>query len=118
MTSKLIIALIIFFATLVIKLAVDYRLWLRGKTNRHLLGPIIVLTCLVVCSVLAGWLSTPMWFFGWWAIFDSLYALLIGQKWYYTGSTSKLDKWQATSPALKWLKYVMVPVSIILYVML
>jgi len=28
-----------------------------------------------------------------WVIFDITYNLLIGQKWYYKGSTAKLDKW-------------------------
>lgn len=102
---KLIIAIVIFFATLVIKLAVDYRLWLKGKPNQHSLGPIIVFACLVICTWLAGWRSAGMFLFGWWAGFDSFIALLMGQKFYYVGNTARLDKWQRINPALLWLKY-------------
>lgn len=108
-------ALLIFVATLIAKLAVDVRLYLRGGVNKHRVGPAIVLVALVACSWLAGWTSTGMWFFGWWILFDGLYNKLIGQDWFFVGETAKLDKLQRKYPFLVILKYSLFAASIAFY---
>lgn len=118
MTTNEVIAICLFAAVLIGRLTYDDWLYKAGKKNTHLRGPIITAVVLTVCSILCGWLSIPMWLFGFWALFDTFYALLIGQKWYYTGTTSKLDKLQAQNPALKWFKYVGMVISIIVYIKL
>jgi hypothetical protein len=111
-------ALAIFFVTLLIKLNYDVWLYKSGKRNQHLRGAVIVFLVLVGCTWNAGWLSAGIWFFGWWALFDTAYAILIGQKWYFTGNTPQLDKLQAKYPVLKWIKYAGLPASIILFICL
>lgn len=87
-------ALLIFLAALAGKLAFDLHLYFSNKTNKHTTGPAIVVVILLVCSWVAGWITTGVWFFGWWIIFNILYALFIGQDWNYIGNTSKLDKFE------------------------
>lgn len=112
----IIIATLLFFACLSVKLALDLHQYHSRKTINHGLEAVFVFVALAGLSLWIGWRSAPMWSFGWWALFDTGYALLIGQKWYYTGTTSKLDQWQTSSPALKWLKYALVPASILFFI--
>lgn len=109
-------SLAIWFASLVIKLALDVKLYHSRKVNRHSLGPTIVVIALSGASYLSGWQSAPMWFFGFWACFDPLYAILIGQKAGYLGTTAKLDRLQNHYPIIKVLKYLLAIASIIYYV--
>lgn len=111
MTRKIFIAIILFTLTLAGKLIVDLSLYYSGGVNNHTLGAAIVFICLSACSWLSGWRSIPMWFFGWWAIWDTLYALFIGQDWNYIGNTAWLDKLQINYPALQWFKYIVATVT-------
>lgn len=112
----MIYAIAIFILTLVIKLIVDVRLYNQGKTNHHSWGPGIVAGCLATSCYIAGWHSIPMWLFSYWALFDTLYAILIKQKWYFIGTTAKLDILQHRYPVFRVLKYLLFIASIIYYV--
>lgn len=112
----MIYGIIIFFVMLGLKLAVDVKLYQSRKVNNHKLGPALVFIGLIICSYLAGWLSTPMWFFGWWVLFDGFYNILIGQPWLRVGETAWLDRMQRKYHGLPWLKYTMAILSIILYI--
>jgi len=112
------LALVIFFLTLIGKLVIDVRLYLSGKPNKHILGPAIVFVALVACCWAAGWLSAGIWFLGYWILFNGSYAVLIGQKWGYLGTTAFLDR---TERKYRWItpaKYAAFAVSIILYIFL
>jgi hypothetical protein len=101
----MVIAVILFFLTLAAKLAVDVRLYLSGKPNRHTLGPVIVFVVLVACSWIAGWLTLPLWFLGWSILFNGLYNVLIGQGWWYLGTTARLDRFERRHPWVTIVKY-------------
>lgn len=116
MTRKLFIALVIFVLTLAGKLAFDLHLYYSGGVNHHLTGPAIVLVCLIGCSWLAGWLSTPMWLLGYWALFDSLWGLFTGNGAFYLGTTAWLDILQNQYPALQVAKYVLAAGATTFYV--
>lgn len=106
-------SLIIFFATLIGKLANDLNLYHSRKVNKHWVGAIYITGALIICSLIVGWKTAPMWFFSYWALFDTAYALLIGQKWYYTGDTAYLDKLQKQYPVIKWIKYAGFIISVV-----
>lgn len=110
-------ALIIFVACLTIKLAIDLRQYHSRKTINHGLEAVFVATALVGVSWLAGWYSLPMWFFGWTCLFDPAFSLLIGQKPFYIGETAALDKIQRKYPFLQLLKYLLLTVSIIFFIL-
>lgn len=116
MTSNEIIALLLFIACLAGRLAYDTWLYQSRKVNNHVVGPAITLVVIVACCWLAGWLSIPMWFFGFAAIFDPSYAVLIGQKPGFLGTTAKLDRLQHRYPPLVWVKYIGAVVAILLFI--
>jgi hypothetical protein len=104
--------LIIATATLVADLWTDYRMYLTGKPVNHIRGAWLRLIGLVPAALLIGWPGVVT-LFSYWAIFDVCYALLIGQKWNYIGTTSWLDKQQRVFPGLVWLKFIGAGASII-----
>jgi hypothetical protein len=116
-TGNLIIALCLFAAVLIARLIYDVHLYMSGKPNTHFTGPVITVAVLIACTVLAGWLSGPMWFLSFWAIFDPAYNLLIGQKAGFIGTTAGLDQLQHKYPFLVWVKYCGAVVSIILFIL-
>lgn len=112
----MIAAFVIFSCTLIGKLIFDLHLYYSGEANKHTLGPMIVFIALVVCSWLGGWITIPMWWFGYWAIFDTLYAVCIGQKFYYVGTSAWLDKMQRRYPVLVYIKYGGAILGIVLFI--
>jgi hypothetical protein len=116
MNRKLFIAIILFILTLAGKLVIDLHLYFSGGVNHHTIGAVIVLAILVGCSILSGWKSSFMWFFNFWALFDSGWGLFSGNGFFYIGQTSKLDLLQHQYPFLQVLKYLLVVISIIYYV--
>ncbi len=115
---KLIAAIGLFVMTIAGKLAFDLHLYFAGGVNNHVAGPTIVFICLVGCSILGGFASIPMWPLVYWPVFDTLYALFIGQGPFYIGTTAKLDILQHSYPILQALKYVLAISSIILFLKL
>jgi hypothetical protein len=115
MTRKLFIAIIIFVLTIAGKLSFDIHLYFAGGVNNHIEGPIIVFICLIGCSLLGGFTSIPMWPLVYWPVFDTLYALFIGQGPFYIGTTAKLDILQHDYPVLQVLKYVLAIASIVFF---
>lgn len=109
-------ALPIFFIALMAKLWVDIRLWKRGKGNDHVLGPALIVALIGFCTILAGWESLPLWLFAWWALFDTLWGLIVLGKPFYVGTTARLDILQRKYPWIQVAKYVGLILSIILYV--
>jgi hypothetical protein len=118
MNDRLIIAILLFIGILAGRLTYDLHLYFSGKQNRHVIGPLATAGALAGCSILAGWLSTPMWFFGFWAAFDAMYGLFIGQGLLYVGDTSNLDRLQHRFPALKILKFVLAIILILIFILL
>lgn len=115
--NSMIWAITIFAITIIIKLAIDLKRWQSGNVNKHSLGPGIVAGVLITCSYICGWWSVPMWFFGYWALFDTLWGVLAIRDPFYVGETAWLDKLQRKYRVLQVLKYVLAIGSIILYVM-
>lgn len=115
MKTKQIISIGIFVATLTIKLIVDLSLWKSGGENNHVIGPILVVVVLGVCSWLSGWRSIPMWLFCFWALFDSLWGLFSGNGLLYIGTTAKLDILQQKHKWLQVAKYLLAAGSIVFY---
>lgn len=106
----------IFFVTFVIKMILDLSIYFSGKHNKHAVGSAIVFLVLVACSWITGWMSAPMWFFGWWALWDTTYALFIGQPFYYVGTVAWLDQVQRAYPFLIFVKYGGAILGIVLYI--
>lgn len=107
MTTKIIISICLWAACLIGRIIYDvFILYFGGKVNKHTIGPGITVVVIIVCSILAGWLSGFMWLFAFAAIFDPAYALLIGQKAGFLGTTAKLDRLQHRYPWLVWTKYI------------
>lgn len=107
---------VIFAVTLIAKLNLDYWQYLKGKKINHALEAVFVTIALGVASFFAGWISAPMFFFGFTCLFDPAFAMLIGQKPFYVGTTAKLDILQRKYPFLQVLKYILFVGSIILYI--
>lgn len=132
MTTNEVIAICIAVATLIAKLAYDYRKHLAGGKINHTAEGAIVFVCLVASSLIAGhvpetflqekWLNVLLWFvmvmFNFWAFMDTIFGILIARNPWFLGDSSALDRTQKRNPALVWFKYAMVPLSIILYVKL
>lgn len=114
----MIVALIIFFATLTGKLLIDLKQYHSRKKINHAAEAFIVACLLTLASFFAGWISAPMWFLGFWCLFDPAFALLIGQQFFYVGTTSKLDILQSKYPLVLILKYFLFIGSIILFIWL
>lgn len=110
------IGFLIFGVTLIVKLNVDYWQYLKGKKINHSLEAVFVTILLVGASYFSGWWAIPMFFFGFTCLFDPAFALLMGQKPFYLGTTAKLDILQRKYPFLQWLKYILFIGSIILYI--
>lgn len=116
MSKKLVVAIIIFILTLIGKLIVDLHLYFSGGINNHTIGAIIVLVSLSSCTILSGWKSLFMWFFLFWALFDSGWGLFSGNGILYIGQTSKLDILQHQYPMLQIFKYLLAIASTIFYI--
>jgi hypothetical protein len=112
--QKMIYSIFIFILLIIVKLAFDVRLWLNNRQNRHRWAWLVAIV-LLVCSWQAGWESTGIWFFWYWIIFDGMYNILIGEKWWYIGETAWLDKMQRIYPFLVYVKYAGAILSIIFY---
>lgn len=111
------IALLIWLAAFVAKLWRDVWLYRNGKRNRHTIGPALVVVAIAAATYFGGWITLPLWGFGWWALFDPAYALSIGKHPSFLGTTAKLDRLQRKYPFLVYLKYALFIASIIFYVM-
>lgn len=114
----MITAVAIFIMTLIGKLLFDVHLYYSGRSNEHTLGPLIVLIALIACSWVSHWYYLPGWMSLFWACFDPLYAVLIGQKWHFVGSTSFLDRLQHRYPFIACVKYILGVTSLILFIVL
>lgn len=101
----MITSLIIFFLTLAAKLTYDRHRYLSRKTIYHGREAIVVSIALIAASYFADWKTIPLWFFGFWVLFDGFFNLLIGQPWGYLGETAKLDKLMRKYPLIIILKY-------------
>lgn len=112
MKTKQIIAVILFTLLIIVKLFIDIHLYNAGGVNSHVLGPLLIAIGLCICSILGGLYSIPMWFLCYWAVFDSMYGLFIGQSLLYIGTTARLDILQHTYPVLQWLKYILAVISV------
>lgn len=116
MTRKLFIAIILFILAMAGKLIIDLHLYYSGGVNNHTLGAVIVFACLGVCSWLSGWRSILMWFFLFWALFDSLWGLFTGNGLLYIGTTAKLDMLQRNYPIIQVSKYVLAAGSTVFFI--
>lgn len=110
------IGFVIFGVTLITKLNLDYRQYLKGKPIRHALEAAIVFVLLIVASYFSGWAAAPMFFFGFWILFDGCFNVLIGQPWGRIGETAALDKAMRKYPVLVWFKYIGFIASIIFFI--
>lgn len=117
MTRKLFIAIILFVLTITGKLIIDLNLYYSGGVNNHTLGAAMVVICLVACTLLAGWRSSVMWFFGFWALFDSLWGLFTGNGFLYLGTTAWLDQLQKEHHWIQIAKYVLAVAGTAWYVL-
>lgn len=119
----------IFTLTLTIDLITDYRRYLKGKAINHRRGAILRAIGLLpawVCLSLhqhSGWLFwavliSGMLAFTYTCIFDPVFSILIGQKPFYVGTTSFLDRLQRKYPWLLPAKYGLAILFIIIYIIL
>lgn len=111
----MILGLIIFILTLAAKLVYDVNQYNKHLTINHAKEAFFVSLALLGASFFGGWLSVPIWFFGFWVLFDGFFNLFINQKWGYIGNTAKLDQLQHKYPFLTWIKYVALAASITLF---
>jgi hypothetical protein len=118
MRRQTFIAIILFVLTIALKLYFDVHLYFSGGLNNHLTGPILVACSLIICSGLTYWISFPMWFLCYWAMFDTLYALFIGQGAFYVGATAKLDIVQRDHPSVQILKYLFALLIVYIFILL
>lgn len=116
MTTRLIIAICGFVVCLAVKLVVDLRQFHSRKTINHGLEAVFVAIALTGLSLLAGWKSAGIWFFGWTVFFDLGWNILVGNKPFYIGATSYLDKLQRKYPALQFARYVLFIGSVIFFI--
>lgn len=110
--------IVIFALTLIVKLVFDLKQHNSGKPINHKLEAVFVAVALTGASFLAGWKSAPMFFFGFWVLFDGLFAVLIGQSFFYVGTTSALDKLQRKYPFLRVVKYVLFVGSVVTFIVI
>lgn len=105
-----------FLVCLTVKLVVDIKQFHSRKTINHGLEAVFVFVALAVLSLVAGWKSAGIWFFGWWCIFDLLWNVLVGNPPFYVGTTAALDKLQRKYPVLQYVRYVLFIGSIIFFI--
>jgi hypothetical protein len=84
-------AILIFLLTLAIDIWTDYKFWKRNIPVDHTRGAILRLIGLVPVLFLLGWYSIPLVGFAYWILFDGIYNLARGFKWWFTGSDDKDD---------------------------
>ena len=106
--------LVIFLVTLVAKLNYDLWQYHSRKTINHAREAAVVFILLTVASWLSGWISAPMWFLGFWILFNGIFNILIGQKWGYLGSTAKLDILETKYKWITAVKYALFIASVII----
>lgn len=105
----------IYALTIVVDLFTDVRLWYKDQKVNHFRGAALRLIGLIPACWLIGWAVIPLALFLYWILFEGMYNVLIGQKWWYIGETAKIDKLQRKYPAIKILKYVLLIFSILFY---
>lgn len=111
MTTRELIAIAIFAATLIGKLLFDRHRHFSRKVINHKGEAVIVAIALVAASWMAGWVSI-------WTCFDTGFGLLIARDPLFLGTSSELDRAQAKYRWLQVLKYVSALTSIILFIWL
>lgn len=114
--TRLIIAIIIFAVCLSVKVAIDLRTHYSGKQVNHKAGALVVCIALLTLSFWVGYKSAPMWFFGWWVIFDLCWNVFVGNPLLYVGETAYLDKLQRKYPVLQVARYLLFIGSIIFFI--
>lgn len=114
--SGMIYGLAIWLITLAIDLWTDLHLWYSHKPVKHIRGALLRMIGLAPACWLIGWYGAAMLCLCYWALFDSAWGKLTGSGWFYTGSTSWLDKLQARAPIVKIFKYIGAIASIILFI--
>jgi hypothetical protein len=94
----IVIAIILFLAVLVWDLITDYEKWLIHRSVKHGKEWWVRVAALLPCIALFGWFRllplaaaafmVAMWF---WLLFDGLYNVIRGYKWWFTGSDDPDD---------------------------
>ena len=118
-----IIAIIIATIVLIIDLVTDYKAWLKNRNEikpkgsvKHRYGAVLRIAGLAIPLWLAWWKLSIVICADYWALFDTAFAISVGQKWYWTGATAWLDRMQANYPVIKWLKYLLAIILTCLYI--
>lgn len=111
----MIIAWLIWLATLVIDLFTDVRRYYQRRAVDHTRGAVLRLFGLVPACALGGWAFIPVALFGYWILFNGLYNVFTGRRWFYVGGTANLDKLERRYPWIVWVKYLAFLTSIIIY---
>jgi hypothetical protein len=110
----MIYAVLIFIFVIGADLFTDVDRYFGKRKVNHTRGAILRCIGLAPVVYFLCWQSIPMLFFLYLILFNGFYNLLIGQKWEFLGTTSKLDRMQAKIQ--KWVKYVLLILSIYFYV--
>lgn len=120
----MILVIVIFFVTLIAKLAFDRHQHFSRKTINHDAEGAIVGVLFVVASIiykgftLAALLNLAEMCFTFWALFDTGFGILIASDPLFLGTSAKLDRLQKKYPPLQVLKYLLAITSIILFICL
>ena len=109
----MIYAVLIFIFVIGADLLTDVQRYFAKRKVNHTRGAILRCIGLGPSVYFLGWQSIPMMFLLYLILFNGFYNLLIGQKWEFLGTTSKLDRMQAKVP--KWIKYACFIVSLLIY---
>lgn len=88
---SLLLAFVIFSATLAVDLYTDIRRWKKNQPVSHTRGAILRLVGLIPVIYLLTWPSAPFVCFLYWFLFDGLYNTFRKFGWWFTGSDDKDD---------------------------
>ncbi|MEP7375525.1 MAG: hypothetical protein ABI675_19425 [Chitinophagaceae bacterium] len=110
--------IILVIATICIDLFTDIRLFYKKKKVNHTRGALLRLIGLIPAVYFMGWLSIPMIGFWYMVLFNGIYNIFIGKRWEFVGVTARLDVIQRKHPWLKYVKYIGLILSTILYILL
>lgn len=113
----MILAVVIFAATLAIDLFTDVRRYYQRREVNHARGVVLRLFGLVPACIFGGWYFIPVALLGYWVLFNGLYNVLTGREWFYKGQTAYLDKLERKHPWIVPVKYALFIASIIFYVL-
>jgi len=110
----MIYAVLLFILVLAVDLVTDVRLYDKGLQPDKFRGAILRTVGLAPCVYWLGPWSIPGLFFLYLILFNGFYNILIGQRWEFLGTTSKIDLFLARLP--RFLKYILLIFSILLYI--